>query len=67
MNDPLMVLVVVAILIVLAILMFGLGTFGKGGEFNQRNANKIMRWRVIMQAVAIIVILIVVAIRSGRG
>jgi hypothetical protein len=30
----------------LGILMFGIGTFAKGGEFNKRNANRIMRWRL---------------------
>ncbi|MCR8726522.1 twin transmembrane helix small protein [Frigidibacter sp. ROC022] len=66
-NDPLLILVAVAVLVVLVILMFGLGTFAKGGEFNRKYANKIMRYRVGAQAVAILIILIVVAIRSARG
>ncbi len=65
-SDPLFLLVVIAVLIVLGILMFGVGTFGRGGDFNRRNANKIMRWRVIAQAVAIALILLFVLLRS-RG
>ena len=65
-KDPLAVIVAVAVLIVLVILMFGIGTFAKGGDFNRRNANRIMRWRVGMQAVAILVILLVVTIRGMR-
>ena len=33
-----------------------IGTFAKGGEFNKRNANKIMRWRLGVQFVAVVVI-----------
>lgn len=55
-GDPLFILASVSALAVLAILMFGIGSFGKGGEFNRRNANKIMRWRIIAQAVAVALI-----------
>mgnify|MGYP000202116026 CR=1 FL=1 len=48
-----------ACLVVLAILLFGIGTFAKGGEFNRRNANKIMRWRLGAQFVAVVIIVLV--------
>lgn len=64
-NDPLFILVALACLIVLGILMLGVGTFGKGGEFNRRNANKIMRWRIGAQAVAVALILLFVYLRRG--
>lgn len=64
-HDPLFILVVIALLAVLAILMFGIGSFGKGGEFHRKHANKIMRWRIIAQAVAVIVILVFVLFRRG--
>lgn len=66
-QDPLLIVVAVAVLVVLAILMFGLGTFGAGGAFNRKHANRIMRYRVGAQAVAIIIILIVVTIRRSGG
>jgi len=62
-NDPLFLIVAASVLIVLIILMFGLGTFMRGGEFNRKYANKIMRARIIAQAVAVILILAFVAIR----
>jgi len=62
-SDPLFLLVVIAVLIVLGILMFGVGSFGRGGDFNRRNANRIMRWRVIAQAVAIALVLLYVFLR----
>lgn len=67
MNDPLFVLVVVAVLIVVVILAAGLGTFGKGGDFNRNNANKIMRWRIIGQGVAVVLIVLYVWLRGGTG
>ena len=65
-RDPPFLLVVIAVLIVLGILMFGVGTFGRGGDFNRRNANKIMRWRIYAQGAAVALILLYVFLRS-RG
>lgn len=64
-NDPLFYVVAFACLGVAAILMFGLGTFGKGGEFNRKHANRIMRWRIGAQFVAILLILLFVWLRRG--
>ncbi len=64
-NDPLFMLVVLAVLAVAGILLFGIGTFGKGGEFNRKHANRIMRYRIAAQAVAVALILFYVWMRSG--
>ena len=66
-NDPLFWLVAIAALVVLGILLFGIGTFGKGGEFNRKYANKIMRLRIAAQFVAVILIIIFAYLRSTRG
>ncbi|MCW1934703.1 twin transmembrane helix small protein [Pararhodobacter zhoushanensis] len=63
-NDPLFIIAAIASLIVLGILMFGIGSFAKGGAFNLRNANKIMRWRLGAQFVAVILIVGFAWIRS---
>jgi uncharacterized membrane protein HdeD (DUF308 family) len=55
-SDPLFLFATVACLVVLGILLFGIGTFAKGGEFNKRNANKIMRWRLGAQFFAVVLI-----------
>lgn len=65
-GDPLFILASVSALAVLAILMLGIGSFGKGGEFNRRNANKIMRWRIIAQAVAVALIVAFAYFHGGR-
>ncbi|WP_368345469.1 twin transmembrane helix small protein [Pelagovum sp. HNIBRBA483] len=66
-DDPLFYVVAVACLGVAAILMFGIGTFGKGGDFNRKYANRIMRWRIGAQFVAVILILLFVYIRRQGG
>ena len=60
-------IVIIAILAVMVILMIGLGAFTLGGEFNKKYANKLMRYRIIGQAVAITLILIFVAVRGTTG
>lgn len=55
-SDPLFLFATVACFVVLGILLFGIGTFAKGGEFNKRNANRIMRWRLYAQFIAVILI-----------
>ena len=42
--------------VVLIILMIGIGGFAKGGEFNRKHSNRLMRYRIIAQAVAVIII-----------
>lgn len=66
-NDPLFILAAVAALVVLIILMIGIGSFAKGGEFNRRNANRLMRYRIIAQAVAVLLIVGFAWMQSGGG
>ncbi|QDL92200.1 twin transmembrane helix small protein [Paroceanicella profunda] len=63
-DSPLFYLAGLACLAVLAVLLFGIGTFAKGGAFNRRNANKIMQWRLGLQFLAIILIIVFVAFGS---
>ena len=66
-SDPLFIVVAISVLIVLAVLLFGIGTFAKGGEFNRKYANKIMRYRILAQAIAVVVILGFVFFRRMGG
>ncbi|NJM81944.1 MAG: twin transmembrane helix small protein [Tabrizicola sp.] len=66
-SDPLFLLATVASLVVLVILMIGIGSFVKGGEFNRKNANKIMRWRLGAQFLAVILIAGFAWLRSLGG
>ncbi len=67
MMEYLYYVVVASVLAVTIILMVGLGGFMRGGEFNRRYANRIMRLRIIGQAVAVALILIYVILRQSEG
>lgn len=62
-RDPLLTIVIIACLGVAAILAFGIGSFAKGGKVNQKFGNKMMQLRLGAQAVAVILILILIAAR----
>lgn len=66
-NDPLFIVVAVACIVVLGILLWGVGSFGRGGEYNARNANKIMRYRIAAQFIAVLLILAFVWFRRQGG
>ena len=53
-SDPLFLLVIAAGLSTLAVLVLGLLSFAKSGDFHKRNANKIMRWRVGLQFLTVV-------------
>lgn len=63
-KDPLFIIAAIACLVVVAILFFGIGSFAKGGEFNKKHANKAMRWRIIAQFIAVMLILLFVWLRG---
>lgn len=65
MGDPLFILVVIAVLAVVVVLVMGLGGFASGGAFNKANSNKLMRWRIILQFIAVILIVIYVYFAKG--
>lgn len=66
-EDPLFVVVAIACLIVLAVLLTGIGGFAKGGDFNRKHANRIMRYRIYAQFVAIVLIMLFVLLRGSGG
>lgn len=59
------ILIAIALLSVVAVLGLGLYSMSRGGEFNRKYGNRLMRLRVALQAVAIGLILIFV-LMSGR-
>ncbi|MEM1267640.1 MAG: twin transmembrane helix small protein [Pseudomonadota bacterium] len=64
-SSPMFYVTLAACLVVLAIVMVGIGGFARGGEFNKKYANKIMRLRLAAQLFA--VVLIVVFAWFARG
>ena len=65
-QDPLFIMIAVGALIVAGILLFGIGTFAKGGEFNRKHANRIMRYRIAAQAIVVLLLVAFVYFRGGN-
>lgn len=63
-SDPLFIIAMLASLGVLVILAIGIGGFAKGGEFNRKHGNRMMRWRLYAQFCAVVLIMIFVYVRS---
>lgn len=66
-RDPLFLLAAIACLAVLAVLMVGVGGFARGGDFNRKYANKIMRLRILLQFVAVVLIIVFVWLARRGG
>jgi hypothetical protein len=60
------IIVGIALAAVLLILVAGLSTLWIGGETQRRWSNKLMRYRVIAQAIAILVVALVFLIAKGH-
>ena len=59
--------VVLAIISVFVVLALGLASFVVGGEFNKKYGNKLMRLRLAFQAIAVVLILVMIYLRSQGG
>jgi hypothetical protein len=66
-SDPLFIIIVISVSVVAIILMIGIGGYAKGGEFNRKYGNKLMRYRIMAQAVAVLIILAFVFFRRMGG
>ena len=53
MSGLLVIFIVIAMVATLGVLIFGVLGMARGGDFNRKNANKLLRARVALQAVAV--------------
>ncbi len=58
------ILLVASLVIVAGILGWGVLTMARGGTYNVKNSNRIMRYRIIFQALALVVILVLMWLRK---
>lgn len=65
METFLIILLAFALLAVLGVLATGLFAFVKGGDFHAKHGNKLMQMRVTAQAVAIVLVLLLVMLRAA--
>ena len=59
------IILLVALGLVAVILAWGVLTMARGGEYNVKNSNRIMRYRIIFQAIALLVIMVFIWMRQG--
>jgi hypothetical protein len=60
-SSPLFFVAAFACLAVLGVLFVGIIGFARGGDFNRKHANRIMRLRLLLQFIAVLLILAFVA------
>ena len=61
------IVMTLSLAIVAAILFWGVITMARGGDYNRNYSNKIMRYRIILQALALIVFVLILWFREPRG
>jgi hypothetical protein len=58
-------LLALALAITLGVLFAGLFVMARGGEFNRKHGNRLMRWRVIAQGTALLIFALAMLLRDG--
>lgn len=62
MTGVIVVLLVIAMIATLGVLLVGVAGMARGGEFNRRYSNKLMRARIVCQAVALLLFAILMVV-----
>ena len=65
MSSMLTVLLFVAMGITLVVLFTGLISMARGGEFNRKNSNRLMRLRVLFQGIAVLILILLAFVFKG--
>lgn len=63
-DKTLLILIALTALAVLVVLLTGIGGLAQRGDFNRRNGNRLMRWRIILQAAAVALIMLLIWLRG---
>ena len=66
-SGPMFYVLIVAVLAVIVALMFGLSGLARGKGWAHSNSNRLMRWRIILQAVAVVLILLFAYLKRNGG
>ncbi|MFA3919091.1 twin transmembrane helix small protein [Ruegeria hyattellae] len=67
MDSLLLGILGLAMAAVVVVLMIGIGGFAKGGEFNAKHGNKMMRLRLLFQFIAVCLVVLYVYLRNQGG
>ena len=60
------ILLGLSMLAVAGVLFWGVITMARGGEYNAKWSNKIMRYRIVLQGIALLVFVVILTLASGR-
>lgn len=63
MQTLFLILGIIFMLLTIASLLVGVFAMGKGGDYNKKNSNKLMRYRVWCQALALLFLILFVVSR----
>lgn len=66
MNDVILILLAVSLAAVVIVLLTGVVGMARGGDFNAKYGNKLMRARVILQGLAVVLFILLV-VTASRG
>ena len=61
------ILIPLALLAVAVTLGFGIYALYRGGDYGRSHSNKLMRLRIVLQAVAVALLVAAIAWKSGHG
>jgi hypothetical protein len=67
MSGAVFTLLIIVLVLVVGILFLGLFSMARGGEFNRKYGNLFMRFRVAAQAVAVLLVLLLIFLMSRRN
>jgi len=59
------IFIIAAVVATALVLLVGVLTMARGGDFNRKYGNKLMRLRILMQAIAVVLIMVGIWIASS--
>ena len=65
MSSLLTIALAVAMAAVVGVLFMGIYSMGRGGSFNRKHGNRLMRWRIILQLVAVGIMFLIFYLNQG--
>ncbi|MEH6477047.1 MAG: twin transmembrane helix small protein [Sneathiella sp.] len=60
-------LIIAAVAATFLVVLVGLLAMARGGEFNKKYGNRLMRLRLVMQALAVVLLLVGLGLEMGAG
>lgn len=64
-NSPVYLLILAALFCTVVVLAIGVIGFARDGEFNRKHGNRMMRWRIIAQFIALCLIMLYLWLHGG--